>query len=114
MLPQILTFGKVVFDHQDFMANSEEALRHLYFKDWDNLLYSKAYALYSKPEFFKHVDYVLTQVSSGGPRFSPRGGANSRGGAPTYYLANFSRKLHENKEILGPRGGGARVPRNPM
>ena len=28
-----------------------------------------------------------------------------RGEAPTYYLANFSRKLHENKEILG-RGGG--------
>ena len=52
-----------MFDHQDFMANSEEALRHLYFEDWNNLLYSKAYALYSKPEFFKHVDHVLTQVS---------------------------------------------------
>ena len=35
------------------------------------------------------------------------------GGAPTYYLANFSQKLHENKEILSPRGGG-RIPRNPM
>ena len=45
----------------------------------------------------------------------PKGGRQlPRGGAPTYYLANFFRKLHENKEILGPRGGGARVPRNPM
>ena len=52
--------------------------------------------------------------SSGGSRISPRGGANSpRGGAPTYYLANFSRKLHENKEILGPRGG-ARPLRPPL
>ena len=38
----------------------------------------------------------------------PRGeGANPKGGAPTYYLANFSRKLHENEEILGQRGGRA-------
>ena len=29
------------------------------------------------------------------------------GGAPTYYLANFSRKLHENEEILDQRGGRA-------
>ena len=26
-------------------------------------------------------------------------------GAPTYYLANFSQKLHENGEILGREGG---------
>ena len=25
---------------------------------------------------------------------------------PTYYLANFCQKLHENEEILGQRGGG--------
>ena len=38
----------------------------------------------------------------------PEGGVPTpEGGAPTYYLANFSRKLHENKEILGPRGGRA-------
>ena len=60
---QILLFGRVVFDHQDFMFNSEEALRHLYFPEWNNLLYTKAYALYSKQEFYDHVDYVLTQVS---------------------------------------------------
>ena len=43
----------------------------------------------------------------------PRGwGANPKGGAPTYYLANFSQKLHENEEILGQSGGG-RVPRAP-
>ena len=34
----------------------------------------------------------------------PRGGAPTPQGAPTYYLTNFSRKLHENEEIL-------RVPR---
>ena len=34
------------------------------------------------------------------------------GGAPTYYLANFSRKLHENEESLGQRGG-ARPSRPP-
>ena len=46
------------------------------------------------------------------PGFPRGGGANPKGGAPTYYLANFSRKLHENEEILGR--GGARVPRAPL
>ena len=52
----------------------------------------------------------MKYVAVADPGF-PRGGAPTPegGGAPTYYLANFSRKLHENKEILGPRGG-ARVP----
>ena len=45
------------------------------------------------------------------PGFPRGGGANPKGGAPTYYLANFSRKLYENEEILGQRG--ARVPRGP-
>ena len=31
----------------------------------------------------------------------PRWGDTNPGGAPTYYLANFSQKLHENEEILG-------------
>ena len=39
------------------------------------------------------------------PGFPRGGGTNPKGGAPTYYLANFSRKLHENEEILGQRGG---------
>ena len=39
------------------------------------------------------------------PGFPRGGGANPKGGVPTYYLANFSRKLHENEEILGQRGG---------
>ena len=38
------------------------------------------------------------------PGFPRGGGANPKGGAPTYYLANFSRKLHENEEIWGQRG----------
>ena len=40
--------------------------------------------------------------------FPDGGGANPRGGAPTYYLTNFSQKLHENEENLTQRGGGAR------
>ena len=42
------------------------------------------------------------------PRISQRRGAlTPKGGAPTYYLANFSRKLHENEEIFGPEEGRA-------
>ena len=37
----------------------------------------------------------------------PEGGAPTLGGAPTYYLPNFSRKLHENEEILAERQGRA-------
>ena len=41
----------------------------------------------------------------------PRGGTNSGGREVlTYYLTNFSRKLHENEEILAE---GRRVPRAP-
>ena len=48
------------------------------------------------------------------PGFPRGGGANPKGGgAPTYYLANFSQKLHENKEILVQRGG-ARPSRPPL
>ena len=35
------------------------------------------------------------------PGFPRGGGTNPKGGVPTYYLINFSRKLHENEEILG-------------
>ena len=42
----------------------------------------------------------------------PRGGAPTPEGTPTYYLANFFQKLHENEEISGQRG--ARVPRAPL
>ena len=48
------------------------------------------------------VSHVLISVAD--PGFPIVGGANSRGGAPTYYLTNFSRKVHENKENLA-RGG---------
>ena len=41
------------------------------------------------------------------PGFPRGGGANPKGGVPTYYLANFSRKLHENEETLGQGGGCA-------
>ena len=49
-------------------------------------------------------DYTLT---SGGSRISPRRGANSPGGTPTYDFANFSRKLLEIERIWTP--GGARI-----
>ena len=44
-------------------------------------------------------------ISVADPGFPRGGGANPKGGRPTYYLANFSRKLHENEEILGQRRG---------
>ena len=46
--------------------------------------------------------------SSADPGF-PTGGTPTpkREGAPTYHLANFPRKLHENEEIFGP-GGSSR------
>ena len=46
--------------------------------------------------------------SSGGSRIS------QGGGAPTYYLPNFYRKLHENEKNLAERGGGARPLRHPL
>ena len=39
--------------------------------------------------------------------FPEEGALTPKGGMPTYYLANFSRKLHENEEILGQRGGAS-------
>ena len=49
------------------------------------------------------------------PGFPRRGGANPREGAPTYYLTNFSQKLHENEENFTQRGGRAslRPPLDP-
>ena len=46
------------------------------------------------------------QFAVADPGFPRGGGANPKGGAPTYYLANFCQKLHENEEILGQRGEG--------
>ena len=37
--------------------------------------------------------------------FPEEGALTPKGGAPTYYLAIFSLKLHENEEIWGQRGG---------
>ena len=52
--------------------------------------------------------YQLLSVAD--PGFPRGGGANPKGGAPTYYLANLCQKMHENEEILGQ---GGRVPRAP-
>ena len=48
---------------------------------------------------------VLNMVTSAlaDPGFPRGGGRQLQRGAPTYYLANFSRKLNENEEILGQR-----------
>ena len=44
---------------------------------------------------FPHVCAPVRMVYSGGSRIYQRG-------APTYYLAIFFQKMHENEEILGP------------
>ena len=60
----------------------------------------------------EQIILVFYQLPVADPGFPRGGGANTKGGGvPTYYLANFSGKLHENEEILGQ--GGARVPRAP-
>ena len=45
---------------------------------------------------------------SGGSRIYERRGRQPQRGAPTYYLANLSPKLHQNEVISGQWGGGAR------
>ena len=42
--------------------------------------------------------------------FSEEGALVPKGRARTYYFANFSRKLHENEEILGRGGREGRAP----
>ena len=58
----------------------------------------------------KFVEYGIilktSKSNSGGFRISLRG-ANLKRGAPTYYLAKFRPKLHENKKI--GLSGGARL-----
>ena len=53
---------------------------------------------------------LLLCLTVADPGFPRGGGANPGGGAPTYYLVNFSQKLHENEEILGQRGGASLAP----
>ena len=57
------------------------------------------------------IKHVLLQESVTDPGF-PTGGANPKMEVPTYYLTNLFRKLHENIEILGQKGG--RVNRAPL
>ena len=42
--------------------------------------------------------------------FPEEGALTPNGGVPTYYLANFSRKLHENEEIWGQGGRASLAP----
>ena len=51
------------------------------------------------------------ELGSGGYRISQRG--TNPGEAPTYYLANFSRKLHENEKILGRGHVSLALPLDP-
>ena len=55
------------------------------------------------PPGIASICYVVGAVAD--PGFPRGGGANPKGEVPAYYLANFSRKLHENEEIWGPEGG---------
>ena len=47
------------------------------------------------------------------PGFPRGGGTNPKAGAQTYYLTNFSQKLHENEEVWG-RGGHASLAPLPL
>ena len=42
--------------------------------------------------------------------FPEGGGADPRGGAPTYDFVKISQKLYEIKKILGRRGGAGGAP----
>ena len=48
--------------------------------------------------------------NSSGSRISPRRGANSPEGAPTYDFAKFFQKLHEIERIWAPPGGTSLAP----
>ena len=48
--------------------------------------------------------FSMTHVTQWRIQDFPEGGANLGGEAPTNYLANFPRKLHENEEIFSQRG----------
>ena len=58
-------------------------------------------------EFFRKIGHMELRIQD----FS-EGGAPTLGGVPTYYLPNFSGKLHENEGILAERGA-SRVPGAP-
>ena len=61
----------------------------------------------------EELPFHQTSAFSGGSRISQKGGCQPRrgGGAPTYYLANFSQKLHKMKKF---RAGGGGVPGAPL
>ena len=56
--------------------------------------------------FWKATKRKLYRITVVDPGF-PRGVSQSQREPGTYNLANFSRKLHDNEEILGQRGVGA-------
>ena len=57
---QVGSFGSVVYNHIDFISKSEVALKHLYFDGWDDV--EEPYTIYSRPNFFDHLDNLLKQV----------------------------------------------------
>ena len=59
------------------------------------------------------VHFYSLRISVADPGFPRGGGASPKGGgAPTYYLTNFCRKLHEMKKFCAR--GGARPSRPPL
>ena len=94
------------------------------FKSISHLSSEKMGNFAERPSFIVHFSNVIqTPLGNGYPitytlqwriQDFPDGGAPTpEGGAPTYYLTNFSQKLHENEENLTQRGG-ARVPAPPL
>ena len=77
------------------------------------VVFSSAIRFYSQVKLHDTTTWTRKKsLAVADPGFPWGGGANPQRGAPTYYLANFSRKLHENEEILGR--GGARPSRPPL
>ena len=114
--------------HTDYGGGSQKKI------NWHNEVHTYWHQfwcqIWRSPKLFKNTFYLhfeafwspsyvtskLTSLSVADPGFPRGGGAKPRRGrVPTYYLANFSQKLHENEEILGQRGDAhpSRPPLDP-
>ena len=73
-------------------------------------------SFYPSDQPFRETDplHIDTSIISGGSRNSQRGMRQlQRGGMPTYYLTNFSGKLHKNEKKLAQRGDIPCAPLDP-
>ena len=74
-------------------------------------VYSIRFNSYQLERLIRCFNSITTEkFTSESVTVNSEGSRISRRGPPTYYLANFSRKLHENEEILG-RGASFAPPK---